>query len=437
MKSKMKLRLEDFTAIGLPILLFLMVYTGSHVFFYLVLLIGLLFINKPAVILPVYFVSSLNTTYFSLSSGMSAGRFIFILAFLSLIIKLLKNKNRVSNPTTPLAVVLIIYTFFSALLSITGNLEPFVLMLMNLLIFILLPYCIGFDLNKFYHYLSISYFACLISIAFYILQNGQELFVERFHDEEEVMNSNNLAMMCNQVGTLLFAMFLITKNIWSRAVSLLGFVIALMEIVILGTRSAFIALILSLVIGFVLYRREYSSNNKKSVRLIFLSLVILGGIVIYYLTSLDTPLMERFTAESVVESKGTNRLNLIDIIMSKIFPEHPLFGVGIGGRNILEAGKPFGLERPAHNIIIDPLSQLGIVGFLLYMCLLIPLFLKSFTITKKSAYPIVILPALLLCITSVINGIGEVVFYEKFFWNNLALCAFCICSKNSVANGSL
>lgn len=419
-------KIESLVAIGLPILLYLMVFTDNIIFFYLSVMIGLLFLTKPVVLLPWYFVSSLSTSYFSLSNGMSAGRFTFVVILVSLFIQVINNQRKFTSPYILIVTILLIYSFLSAITSVTGSIEPFVLMTMNILFFLLLQYDDSIDMNKFYRYLSIAFFICLISIAFFILQHGQDLLLKRFHDEEEAMNSNRIAMMCNQTGTFLFAVFLLSKGFITKVLSILGFIAAILEIIILGTRSALIALILTSIIGIYLYQKANNNVSKKTIRLIFVSLIFIGGFIIYYLSMIDSPLMERFSVEAIVESKGTNRLNLIEIIMTKIFPDYPLFGVGIGSENIYEAGKPFGLERPGHNIIIDPLSQLGIVGFSLFLFLIIPLFVKSLKATLDSKIKYLITPAFLLFLTSVINGVGEIVFYERFFWNDMALCAYCL-----------
>lgn len=420
--------IESLVAVGLPVLLYMMVYTDNVIFFYMALAVGFMFILKPIVLLPFYFVASLSTSYFSLSSGMSAGRFAFVLILLSLFLQFLKNKDKVgANPNFLFVIVLIIFLFFSAITSVTGSLDPFVQMTMNLLFLFFLYYYVDLDLDRFYRFLSIAYFVCLISIAFYIMKNGQELFIQRFHDEEEAMNTNRLAMMCNQAGGLMFAMFLLSKKVKIKIISIVGYIIAILEIVILGSRSPLIALLLSSIIGFYLYQHVNKTIQRKNVYVLFFFLVFVFGVLVYYLSSIDSPLMERFTAESIVESKGTNRLNLIGIIMTKIFPNHPLLGVGVGSENIYEAGKVYGLERPAHNIIIDPLSQMGIIGFCLFLLFIAPIIVRSFKVALNNrSLCLVILPSLLLFVTTTINGIGEIIFYEKFFWNNLALCAFCL-----------
>lgn len=419
---------ESLVAVGLPMLLYMMVYTDNVIYFYLALAVGFMFVLKPIVILPFYFVASLSTSYFSLSSGMSAGRFAFVLVIISLLIQFVKNKDKVgTNPNSLFIIVLIVFLFFSAITSVTGSLDPFVQMTMNLLFLFFLYYCVDLDLDRFYRFLSIAYFVCLISIAFYIMKNGQELFIQRFHDEEEAMNTNRLAMMCNQAGGLMFAIFLLAKKVGTKIVTIVGYIIAILEIIILGSRSPLIALLLTSIIGFFIYQHVNKTIKRKNVYLLFSFLVFVFGVLVYYLSSIDSPLMERFTAESIVESKGTNRLNLIEIIMTKIFPNYPLFGVGVGSKNILEAGKLYGLERPAHNIIIDPLSQMGMIGFSLFLLFIVPIIIRSFKVALNDrSLCFVILPSLLLFVTTAINGIGEVVFYEKFFWNNLALCAFCL-----------
>lgn len=417
------------SATCMSLCLLLMVFTKNTYFIYAMFGIGILSIRQPVSILPVYFLSSLSTSYFAISDGYSAGRYLSILLIVSLLIHVLNNKRNKFINVTFICVVLILYDFLSAFFSITGNLDTSFLMLQNFIVLILLSYS-SLDVRKILISYAITCLMACIVITLQFYQSGVIFLLENRLTIDDI-NSNRIAMMMAQVvGSISLPLFISKKKILK--ISSFSFIcIAVYIMILTGSRSALIGVILSTIIIIVIYRKY----NIKSILYtsIILFIAISFGDLMY---NKNTILKDRYNYENIIETGGTGRLDKHKIIYKNIIPNYPLFGVGIGGKNIIAAGSKYGLDRPAHSIITDPLSQLGIIGFSLHLFLLILIIHRLMTRTyindRWKSYACFIL---FLIMISCFNGIGETIFYEKFFWNNFALA--CLLINNSSKHESL
>lgn len=413
-KSKKTTWFQDTATLLMPLLLVLSELTNSSAFFMAAVLISLLVIRRPFVIFPAYFIASLSSNYFSPMVGLGAGRVFSLI----LIFSLLLNKDSYSNSgfknTGVYCIVLVVFNLFSTLFSVSGIFFTFFVMLQNLMILFFLQRQRDVDLDRLSTMLFLSSAIVVLGLLYQATIMGVSLDMSDRYTLESI-NQNNYAMMCAQLGAVMVAYAFISKKTLIRLISIGFLVISLILIFLAGSRSSLVGVLGAMA---VLVLLSFKGNAIKTTILAVFLVVPL--IIIYnYAVNSDLYLLQRFSVESVVDSGGSGRTDLIKRIFTEIMPNYFLFGVGIGGVNIMAAGIP----KPCHNILIDPLSQIGVIGVVLYWMMIIPIIAKSIKLiqfNKTMSLPIALFFACL------INGIGETIFYEKFFWNAITLCTlFC------------
>ena len=412
--------IERMVTLGLPLLLLLYMLTENTALFLVVLAVCIVFITKPEVIFPIYWVASLSSQFVVVDDGLSAGRFLSIVMIISLLIQFYNKKSHVSKQRLFFFVIIVVFTFLSALFSITHSLKSFYMMMLNLLVFFLISFANGINYEKIVNNIAISSFFVLLYFSYTAYLEGAFLFTNRYvaGGDDDGPNANRIAMLITQCGTVLFAFLICKRNVVLNIFSLIGFLLSILLVIALGSRAALVALIAGSC--FCLFFIFSKLNRKRKFILTMLAFLLFFSLVFFF-SSIDSSLIERFSLESLEDDGGGGRIKNIEIIMGKIFPDYPLFGTGIGGENMKAIGRMYNLPNLAHNFVIDPLSQLGIVGYSLYLLFLCPYIMKILKILKLRKQLLVIL-SLAPLVAAVVNGIGEIVFFEKFFWNDLSLC---------------
>lgn len=407
-------------ALSLVGVLLVFAYVKSAALLYLLIGLCVLFINRPDVLFPVMFIAALNSSVFAIESGTSASRYISLLFIVSCSIKLLLEKGKWNNKNIILAVILVVFSFLSTIMGPAGKIDIFVIMLINMLVYFLFQEVQKVDLDKLINVLCFSAFLSVILLLFLARKDGAFLLSDRFNLEEEA-NSNNLAMMMEQAGALCFGYVMFGKRNWLRILYTLGTVGAIVLILLTGSRSALIALLSAILFCMAAVLFSGKNKNQNGTVIIFILVIIAGFIIVDFVMGMDNPIIDRFSMENINDGGVTHRQDNMKIIVNDIFPHHILFGSGMGTANMVALGRHLGVDNAAHNIIVDPLTQLGVVGFSLFLLLLIPS-VRQYLVLYKGRIPVCMI--ILSAMTAIVfNGVGEVIFYEKLFWNDLALMA--------------
>lgn len=423
-------------ALMMPTLLMIMTLTHSMVFLYTIFVFCLLQITKPLVIFPVYFVASLSTAYFAVETGVSAGRFLSLIMIISLFINLtIKGVNKQGGGYHLVWILFVIYCFLSAGLSVTGSLVPFVLLIQGLLVLLLLPKIKGINVEYFCSLLFFTCFITLIGVWLQFLSVGfEQLLYERYKGAEGEINSNRIAMMVMQIGLVLVSPFVVNEqNKIVRWVSVIGFIMAIVIIVLTGSRASLLATLGAF--GLVFIKLSYQNVRKYLMPIIVVACLTL--IFIQQFGQTDLQVLDRFSLESLENSGGSDRMPAIEIMMTYIFPKYPLFGVGLGGENFNAIAVNYGMNHPCHSIFFDPLSQLGIVGFVIFFFFCFNIFKRTWRSLNSTIYQFPFIISLLLVLGAVINGMGETIYLEKWFWNTLSLCLLFVVNKRVKLNGQV
>lgn len=426
----MKNKYQYLYSLILVLLLFITTYLGNKNIFYLFIGINILFISKPLILSPSYFISSLSGTFFSMEEGSSISRYLSLILIVSLVYNQVKSKSFLNNKTVHvgLIIILLFYNFLSSTFSLTGSFNSFFLMAQNLLILLLFSNLYNKDSYDIYlslHHAAIIIICCLI-FQFQANEINFLLVESRISINEDV-NENRLAMMLAQLAVISIYPIFTDSKLENKLISISFYFISLFLIILTGSRSALLASTLSVIIIFIFFFKKLSLKT-------YLYIVLIISFFIVFtitLINLDLPVLNRFNINNLVESKGSDRLPTIITLVENIIPNNLLFGVGLGGDNIIKAIQPYGLTHPGHNIIIDTLSQIGLIGFISYFSLIFIIVkktIKNRTIDKNSYLPLVMI------ITALINGTGENMFPEKILWNSLSIGAFLVYNNYLINN---
>jgi len=406
---------------SIPVI-FMMLYvmTNFQFLFYTFFLISIyLGIKKPIYLVPVYMISSFLDVGFE-SYG-SISKFLFFIIVISFLRTSLTRNFRFQTNNFLFLLVILLFSFISTLTSISQDFNAFFQILMNVVMFFIITNLVVKDTKVF---LEILIFTFILTLFFYIATLVINWDIVSFQISigdrvslDERFNPNRFSMALVQMSSGLVGYFLIKRKFTLyKLIIILIILISIFLIFISGSRSSLIG-----IIGALIFSQLFLSNSKNIYKRIS-GLLILGGAILiaYNLVNLIDPhILDRFTIASILESGGTGRLNIWRVLFSEVIPENLLFGVGIGGENVIIAISPYlTLPKPAHNFIIDMLVQVGIVGVFIFMLFYVKNVIKIFRNIKYNPY--LSIPVMMI-LAAIFNGIGETIYLERFFWNSLAL----------------
>lgn len=385
--------------------------------------------NRFYKIVPILFITNLYSNYFLLYGTISLGRIISIVFILGCILRIFQSKTMTMNYTIPVYLI-IIESMISSMLSDYGYAIDSTTIL-NWMLLIGAEQLV-FDerdlkiiINDLFKY-SIVILIC-ITISSIVSPN----YVDGRLSVGYSSNANNFAMMVVQLCVILIAYLLserIKVTFLNIVLLLLFFSVGFYLILLSGSRTALVALMVAMVSLFFYY--NFKRQGRLMVKNFVLTIiVIILFIFIFNLVSTgDNYLAKRFTLENVITYGGSGRFKSLKIAFTQVIPQHFLFGVGpsisaeIHALQEYEAG-----VASSHNILISMMTQVGIVGVILYSILIGRIFITSVKYAKCNKEFIV--PVFMLLV-AIINGIGEVVYLERFFWCVLLILVIMLNNSN-------
>ena len=421
MKQNILFSFDNIITLLMPSLLMAMTVTHNVFFLYAIFALGILRINKPLVIFPVYFVASLSTGWFEISDGVSAGRYLSIMMIFSLLIDLIKRgKSFISTRLLSLLLVFIVYCLLSSMLSISGDMRPFYMILQSLIILFLFIVRKNDDMSILFDLLFFTSIIVIIGISVRTFSEGVSAFSEGRYgsDSAEGVNANRIAMMLAQIGALFSTIVFRNGTSIKWLISIVGILLSAYIIVLTGSRAGLIAIIVPFILMSFISNKD--NLKKYPIPLVFLSIIVY--FFMDWMARQDVAGLSRMSVQDVVDSGGNNRLHAIQVMMYNVFPNYLFFGVGLGGANFAIAAKEFGVSHPCHNIFFDSLAQLGIVGFILFFMLFFIVLKKTYCSIKRNSNNSICLIGFSLILAATANGIGETVYLEKLFWNAITIC---------------
>lgn len=182
------------------------------------------------------------------------------------------------------------------------------------------------------------------------------------------LNENDFAALIAVAMPLALMWFHMAKKSWEKIISVIFIPAGLIAIAYTKSRGGTIALL-----SFILYIIT-SIHNKEISHKLFLS-ILLSGIIGITLVLAPITYYERMENIEPSSSHGlSHRLDVWSAGVNMVF-HNPLFGVGTGNFPLLinKYSKVFLSEdsRAAHNTFLSVTGELGVVGLLLFLWLLI------------------------------------------------------------------
>lgn len=164
--------------------------------------------------------------------------------------------------------------------------------------------------------------------------------------------------------------------------NLVGILLSVSGLFISGKRMFSLIAIFAFVLIYLLSERE----NRKVRFWGALILLIIGATILYAAMPSARELFLRITELSGNETNMTSGRNVLWEKAIEIFNEHKLYGIGFGGFQTYYENHyniPGIQAFLTHNIYYGLLSETGIIGFGIYMSLIVYMLYKSFRLRKK------------------------------------------------------
>lgn len=216
---------------------------------------------------------------------------------------------------------------------------------------------------------------CLILFYFY----QQDMFVVLFFDESQALENVPTYLA---IGILLSGCIIFSLTSRITLLSLIYQCLAIFLLVQLGGRGPLLNLSICLLIYFFLSVHKFKLKPRTVFFITALwigSLVFLQDILDYVLSNLN---LDRFNLLKASGEDGSFlvRFRFIHDAWNS-FLDKPLIGHGIGSGGIILRGQD--VREFPHNLLIESLMELGILGGLLFLSIYLIFIIKNFQLAKK------------------------------------------------------
>ncbi len=397
---------------------------------YIFLPIGLV---MPELLIPTYFISSLSSNFFEAAQGIGFTRLIALAFIAGVLLKFLRRRKMIMTKWVANLAFIAFATLLSFWFSYVSDISQLYSMGLSIFVFIAMTN-LSLKKDQLIQLFSAILLAVLITSFYYLVSfsiNPDILANGRLTISDDV-NENRFAMMLAQLAAYSLAYMFITKRTSVKIICLFAGVLNVYFLMLSGSRSALIGIALGFVFT-ALISAYVQKKIKQRVLVIIISCIAV--VTLFYIVIESNPILAyRMNLESLITSQGTGRWPRIMGELQYIIPNHPLFGVGPGSVNETISLTPY-LTNPgsSHNFVISALTQVGFIGFVAYMSFYLKI-IKN-TVSKLGTHALLTVP-LMLIFTAVFNGIGEVIYSERLFWNTLSLAVLCLAtySNESIFN---
>ena len=250
-----------------------------------------------------------------------------------------------------------------------------------------------FDKNTFEK--TISYFGivyAIFTLLYYLLglfnlgfnYHGNEIISYGVLIDRNVPRIISLASSDPNITCIYFSFFLsyYMSNLNNKR-NYFGFVIYFLLILLSMSRGAYLSLLLLIVFYELLSKEKAFIKLKKILLCSFLIFIPVFFISFKYNLSISDTMSTRFESSAI--DHGSGRTTLWKNAITTFFKK-PIVGIGINSSlsyNRIE----YGTKNYIHNTYLEVLSELGIIGFIIYLVIFVKIILLNLKNLKVSTFP--------------------------------------------------
>ncbi len=278
----------------------------------------------------------------------------------------------------------------------------------QLLRYVLLITIISFCTLNYKERTLLNWFICLTGmvVALYAINNPYYAYESRLYiDFFGVVQDPNYFTSFFILPTIIaFQMVISSKKRRVQFLSIISIGIMLYLVISTGSRGGVISICIAIIVMTIVCA---NSIGKKALYIIMLSL---SFVMFIYLFSnyLPADLLGRYSLSRVFTDKGSGRLEIwidyIAMIFNSDFYEI-IFGHGVGS-TVIAYGS-------THNQILTCIYELGIIGGIIFIYLMVRLMLTAWKYKNKAALAVYIGYAVQIMSVSITT--------ERYFWLNMAI----------------
>lgn len=368
------------------------------------------------------------------NNGSFTVKSIIILIVLAMIGNLnLKSKLLKLNKSQRLLLILMFEILFSTIINVVRHISvvsfEFVLDYLYFLAIYVWFYCTTSsyvskkNVNKiinFYNLASVIMSIQVISMSLKGIQG--KIMINNFVNT--LMDENYVTALIAMTPVYVFVNLLNEKKgALTKIIDILIIMICSLAVALAGSRAALIGLI----IGIFLTLFEYLKGKISIKKLMLFMFVILIGIIFAFNIKnvMPTWIYNRYFHSNYMDNSNTTRLLIWKNALAGI-KRQPLFGFGLGVfSNLSEYKYTAGKSSPAHQTILDFGLYGGIVGIVIFICLIFSIFIPILKnkVTRKYI-------GVLACLTFISMILSAT--RSMFLWNNLIYLSLIYNSSNKI-----
>ena len=374
-------------------------------------------IGWDAVVFAVYCAMAPLNMIMNYSGGATINKYVGILAAACMLVRVAMRKQFTVNRSALLVAGFLVWAFATSLWTIaSGTTRALLITLASLVAVFLVGAIRGFNARElsFIKHIMIIMASALV---FWIVPNQDYSYYRgTLSSEAGVADQNGLA--ANILFPLWMAIDLLmnTKG-KKRILYTVAAVCMSISLLMLASRGALVAFFISALVYFIMRRKQIKP-------LVVVGIVVALALIYAYYVKTNPGLLSRLSLESTKKDGGNGRIEIWSSTLSLLLsnPVRLLFGYGYGAEtavSILAMGTAIG----THNIYIEHLAAMGVIGLILLLWILF--FILKKAIRNKDYLAI----SLMISMMTVSMFLGF--FRDKGAWNILLICFIGFTSSQS------
>lgn len=348
-----------------------------------------------------------NIAYFFLGADeavWSIYSILVILGFMNLIINRKINKINIIP-----FLLLIVAVYFSYIFSDFEYITGAYAMIYNFVISIFLAFILNFNDDTLSDFLPMISTVQIVAFIFFVIMNGY--FDGYGLSISQSVNHNSFGTAISILSIIIFVKVLISKNIVNFYFFI--WIITLILLVLSGSRNALLGLVLSMIIIYIFIEKQ---NGK--VITVFPKLILLFSFIFFILFMIlpeNGFSINRYDYISLISNGGSNRTTIWRELTPIIWEKYKWFGYGPSHFTSTQIMTPIvnRVYAHTHNTIFESWGELGFLGLIPFLWLLVSAYKSCIKLVKQSENNIFLM-ALFVLIMFI--GLGESLFQNISLW---------------------